>query len=323
MEVWSMPAYRKVAALAAAGMAPLLFTAFAASPASAHGAPDSPISRGVACGLKLQQNAQNAACKAAIAASSGEAFKDWDNVRVPDVGGRDREVIPDGQLCSGGIDRFKGLDLPRTDWPSTKLTAGAPFTFTYRETIPHEGTFKFFVTRDGYSPTRALAWSDLEDEPFLQATDPKLVGDAYVMKGKLPQGKSGRHMIFTIWQNTSTPDTYYSCSDVVFGGGAPQQTAPAAPPKVVVPGAPAGVNPPPDRVETPTSVPTTEPPLSYEQPAGGAGGEGAPLPVSAAGSTERGIGAAMVLTAGGAAALAGVGATAVVLIRRRRMEPEA
>jgi chitin-binding protein len=316
-----MPAYRKVAALAAVGLAPLLFTAFAASPASAHGAPDSPVSRGVACGLKLQQNAQNAACKAAIAASDGEAFKDWDNVRVPGVNGRDQEVIPDGQLCSGGIERFKGLDLARTDWPSTKLTSGAPFTFTYRETIPHQGSFKFFVTRDGYEPTKPLAWSDLEDKPFLQAKDPKLVDDAYVMKGKLPAGKTGRHMIFTIWQNTSTPDTYYSCSDVVFSPAAGQPAAPAAPPQVVVPGAPVGVNPPPDRVETPTSEVTTAPPADYAQDGAAAGG--APLPVSASNTRSTGIGAAMALTAGGAAALVGVGATALVLIRRRRMEPEA
>jgi chitin-binding protein len=232
-------------------------------------------------------------------------------------------VIPDGHLCSGGIERFQGLDLPRTDWPSTRLTSGAQFTFTYRETIPHEGSFRFFVTRDGYDPTQALAWSDLEDKPFLEAKDPKLVGDAYVMKGRLPQGKTGRHMIFTIWQNTSTPDTYYSCSDVVFAGNAPQQTAPAAPPQVVVPGAPVGVNPPPDRAETTTSAePTDEAPVFEQQPAA-AGGP--PRPVSAADTTASRLGTAMALTAGGAAALAGVGATAIVLIRRRRLEagPEA
>jgi predicted carbohydrate-binding protein with CBM5 and CBM33 domain len=37
------------------------------------------------------------------------------------------------------------------------------------------------------------------------------------MEGRLPRGKTGRHLIYTIWQNSSTPDTYYSCSDVVFG----------------------------------------------------------------------------------------------------------
>src|SRR3712207_1165454 len=135
MEVWSMTVHRKLAAIAVVGVAPMAYLALAAAPAGAHGAPDNPISRGVACGLKLQQNADSAACKAAIAASAGEAFKDWDNVRVPDINGRDRELIPDGKLCSGGVDRFTGLDLARDDWPSTKLTAGANFTFTYRETI--------------------------------------------------------------------------------------------------------------------------------------------------------------------------------------------
>src|SRR4051812_414101 len=303
MEVWSMTVHRKLAAIAVVGVAPMAYLALAAAPASAHGAPDSPISRGVACGLKLDQNADSAACKAAIAASDGEAFKDWDNVRVSNINGRDRDLIPNGKLCSGGIDRFKGLDLPRADWPSTNLAAGANFTFTYRETIPHQGTFKFFVTRDGYDATKPLTWANLDDKPFLQVKDPPLTGDAYVMKGKLPAGKDGRHMIFTIWQNTSTPDTYYSCSDVVFSGGtggaaAPPPAAnqnPASPPPVVRPGqivdqaAPGGNA---DPAATPSDEPTTA--TALDGPAAAAPDR----PVSASVST-RGNNAAMVLTTGG------------------------
>lgn len=37
------------------------------------------------------------------------------------------------------------------------------------------------------------------------------------MEGRLPAGKTGRQLIYTIWQNSDTPDTYYSCSDVIFG----------------------------------------------------------------------------------------------------------
>jgi len=48
----------------------------------------------------------SAACKAATAASGGgSAFTDWDNLRVPNVNGRDRQLIPDGKLCSGGSPR--------------------------------------------------------------------------------------------------------------------------------------------------------------------------------------------------------------------------
>jgi chitin-binding protein len=48
------------------------------------------------------------------------------------------------------------------------------------------------------------------------------------MRGRLPAELSGRHVIFAIWQNSSTPDTYYSCSDVIFGtGSTPASTRPA------------------------------------------------------------------------------------------------
>ncbi|EFL35665.1 predicted protein [Streptomyces viridochromogenes DSM 40736] len=31
-------------------------------------------------------------------------------------------------------------------------------------------------------------------------------------------------MLYTVWQNSSTPDTYYSCSDVVFPEGEQKET---------------------------------------------------------------------------------------------------
>ena len=210
-----MAAHRTFATAAVIGLIPLLYTALVATPAGAHGAMTTPVSRVAACGLKTQQYGSSAACKAAVAASGD--LSDWSNLRVANVNGRDREVIPDGKLCSGGLAQYKGLDLARTDWPSTKLTAGADFTFSYGETIPHKGTFRVYVTKDGYDPTRVLRWADLETKPFLTATDPPLQNGAYVMKGKLPAAKSGPHIIYTIWQNSSTADTYYSCSDAVFG----------------------------------------------------------------------------------------------------------
>jgi predicted carbohydrate-binding protein with CBM5 and CBM33 domain len=151
----------------------------------------------------------------------------WDDLRLAGVRGRDRQVIPDGRLCSAGLPAYRGLDLPRADWPATKLTAGARYTFKYRGTIPHKGTFRLYVTKPGYDPTKPLKWSDLEAKPFLQVTDPALRDGSYVFKGTLPKGRTGRHLIYTIWQNSDTPDTYYSCSDVVFR--APKPAATAAP----------------------------------------------------------------------------------------------
>src|SRR5262249_8134338 len=155
-----MTVRRTSAAIAALVIGALLPFGLLATPASAHGAPSSPVSRAYACGAGTAQQKSSAACQAAIAAGTDVA--DWDNIRLPNVNGRDRQMVPDGKLCSAGINAYKGLDLARADWPSTKLNAGAAFTFKYTQTIPHKGTFRLFVTKDGYSPTRALRWDDLE-----------------------------------------------------------------------------------------------------------------------------------------------------------------
>ncbi|MFI2712152.1 lytic polysaccharide monooxygenase [Micromonospora sp. NPDC018662] len=212
---------RALVAFAVVG-ATLLLTAV---PASAHGAPTSPMSRGAACGPEGGR-AETPACRAAIAA--GAAVREWDNIRVARIDGRDRERIPDGELCSGGLSAYRGLDLPRTDWPATTLTAGARHTFRYRTTIPHRGTFRFYVTTASYAPDRRLNWADVERKPFLSVTDPPIRDGAYEMPGRLPTGRTGRHLIYVIWQNSNTQDTYYSCSDVIFRA-ASRTTRPAAP----------------------------------------------------------------------------------------------
>ncbi|MBP1781125.1 MULTISPECIES: lytic polysaccharide monooxygenase [Micromonospora] len=219
-----MAARRALAALAAVAVTVPL----AATPAGAHGAPTSPLSRAAACGPEGGGRARTPACRAAIAA--GAAVREWDNIRVARVDGRDRERIPDGELCSGGLSAYRGLDLPRADWPATTLTAGARHTFRYRTTIPHQGTFRFYVTTGSYSPQRRLTWADLEKKPFLQVTDPPIRSGAYEMRGRLPADRTGRHIVYVIWQNSDTQDTYYSCSDVIFRAarGEPDAT-PAAP----------------------------------------------------------------------------------------------
>jgi predicted carbohydrate-binding protein with CBM5 and CBM33 domain len=211
-------ARRRLGLLAAAAVAALLLVALTAAPALAHGGLESPVSRQAACGPEGGRGSQSEACAAAIALTGGARLEDWDNVRLPGVGGNDQAAVPDGQLCSAGLEEFAGLDAPRTDWPSTTLSSGVPHTFRYRATIPHQGTFRLYVTADGYDPTEPLSWSDLEPEPFLTATDPPLDGGAYDIEGQLPAGKTGQHLIYAVWQNSDTPDTYYSCSDVVFAG---------------------------------------------------------------------------------------------------------
>jgi predicted carbohydrate-binding protein with CBM5 and CBM33 domain len=207
----------RLAHLVAAGIAAPLLSIAVAAAAAAHGAPTDPVSRSAACGSQ-GRFAQNAACRAARAGAEGAWFEQWDNVRVANVNGRDRETIPDGKLCSGGIANFGGLDLGRSDWPTTQVQAGKTVTISYRGTIPHQGTFRMYVTKTGYDPKQPLRWADLKAKPFVTAKDPSFANGSYTFKATLPSDTVGRQVLYTIWQNSSTADTYYSCSDVVFTG---------------------------------------------------------------------------------------------------------
>jgi len=207
---------RTAAVVAAAGFAAICGL-LPALPALAHGATTQPESRTAACGAG-GEDAGSAACRAARSANGG-AFGQFDNLRVPGVNGKDKQYIPDGKLCSGDLPEFKGLDLPRADWPATKLAAGSTINVQYRTTIPHAGLFRVYLTKQGYDPKKALSWADLSTNPIFTVTDPPIRGGSYRFSGKLPADRSGRHLLYIVWQTTSTPDTYYSCSDLVLTGG--------------------------------------------------------------------------------------------------------
>jgi len=291
-----------VRTVSAALGASLLVLVLTGGPAAAHGAPTTPLSRSAGCQPQGQW-VKTPACAAAIA-TSGKV--DWDNIRVAGVNGRDRQKIPDGRLCSAGLSGFRGLDLPRADWQATSLSGGSQVTFTYRGTIPHPGTFRWYITKDGYSPTRPLRWADLDESPFLTVTNPPLKNGAYTMTGRLPAGRTGRHLIYTVWQ--TNPDTYYSCSDVVLTGGAGSASEAGA----AGGGAAQG-----------TSVP---PSAAAAQPGTGAGGaesnlaDGAPAaaepdsgPVKRVADNSR-----MLPFVFGTAALLALAAAALLFVLRRR-----
>ncbi|MFD5876583.1 lytic polysaccharide monooxygenase [Streptomyces sp. NPDC060322] len=211
-------ARRRVAgSIVALGVAPLALTGLAAAPAAAHGSLSDPVSRVSACFAEGPENPRSAACKAAVAAGGTQALYDWNGVNIANAAGNHRQLIPDGKLCSAGNDKFKGLDLPRADWPSTPMQAGS-HTFRFRATAPHKGAFELYLTKAGYDPSQPLKWSDLQEKPFATATDPTLVDGSYVFDGTVPQA-SGRQLIYTVWQRSDSPEAFYACSDVVFGGG--------------------------------------------------------------------------------------------------------
>jgi predicted carbohydrate-binding protein with CBM5 and CBM33 domain len=200
------------------------------TPASAHGALMKPGSRTYFCyqdGLTPQGNLvpKNPACAAAAAASGTNPLYNWFSVLRSDGDGRTRGFVPDGQLCSGGNQTFDGWNLARDDWPLTHLTAGSDFTWAYNAWAAHPGWFYLYVTKDSWSPTRALTWNDLEEQPFLTVDHPPVTGQVgsmdgqYNWQGRFPSGKSGKHIIYSVWKRSDSKETFYGCSDVTFDGG--------------------------------------------------------------------------------------------------------
>ncbi|MGW2211529.1 lytic polysaccharide monooxygenase auxiliary activity family 9 protein [Streptomyces sp. NPDC001781] len=237
-----LPRLRAAATAAALGLAPLPLTVLAAVPASAHGSMGDPVSRVAQCFAEGPESPGSAACRAAVAAGGTQALYDWNGIRIGDAGGRHQELIPDGKLCSAGNDEFKGLDLARADWPATGVHSGA-YTFRYRVTAPHKGTFEVYATRPGYDPAKPLAWSDLDlAHPVARVTDPVATDGFYTFSGTLPD-RTGRHLLYAVWQRSDSPEAFYSCSDVVFGGAAagtaegtgPAKAAPSPAPTVSAP----------------------------------------------------------------------------------------
>jgi predicted carbohydrate-binding protein with CBM5 and CBM33 domain len=206
------------------------------SAALAHGAHTAPGSRSYLCytdgrwtGGDLDP--RNAACKKAIAVGGKQPFWDWFGVLRSDGAGRMKGFIPDGQLCGGGSPKYAGLNLARSDWPVTHLTSGSRSTVRYRAWAAHPGTFRLFITKDGYRPTKKLAWSDLESVPFSTWKEkvPNGVGE-YSWRVKWPANKTGQRIVYSVWQRSDSTETFYGCSDVKFDGGHGQVTGFPKPP---------------------------------------------------------------------------------------------
>jgi len=171
----------------------------------------------------------NPACVAAVAQGGKQPLWDWFGNLISNAAGRHREIVPDGSLC-GPTTKYAAYNLTRADWPTTQVQANSSVTFRYNAWAPHPGTWEQYVTKDGFDVTKPLKWSDLESVPFDKVTNPPLANGEYAWQARLPN-KSGRHIIYSLWQRSDSPEAFYSCSDVVFGGGTgtPDTTAPSAP----------------------------------------------------------------------------------------------
>ncbi|WP_137926651.1 lytic polysaccharide monooxygenase [Cupriavidus sp. 2SB] len=189
--------------------------------AIAHGTMELPVSRVLNCYNEGAESPKSGGCKAARAVGGAQQFYDWNGVRQGGANGDHKAVVADGMLCSGGSSLFRGLDLPRGDWQQTSIvpTPAGDYTFVWRATARHATQyFKYYITRDGWDPSKALAWSDLEEFASVPGSSATNEGGRYRMNVRLPAGKKGSHIIYSVWQRNDSPEAFYACADVKFPG---------------------------------------------------------------------------------------------------------
>ncbi len=195
----------------------LVFTILMSIPIQAilsHGTVTSPASRVWICFQEDPQSPDSPACISAIASHGTQAFYDWNEVARMDAGGNHMAIIPDGMLASAGRpDKYGGLDQVRDDWVSTPVTPG-PFTVTWTINAPHQTAYyDVYITKPDWTPDQPLTWGSLE---HLVRTEPRPATTEDNIDVILPQ-RTGKHVIYSVWQRSLTPEAFYSTSDVDFG----------------------------------------------------------------------------------------------------------
>lgn len=195
----------------------LLGSLLMASQAFSHGYVSSPKSRVIQCKENGVESPTHPACIAAKAAGNGGLYTPQE-VAVGGVRDNHEFYIPDGRLCSVGRSNLFGMDLARTDWPATNVSAG-PLQFVWTNTAAHKTMyFRYYITREGYNHAQPLRWSDLELIHDSGKADQEQFSYHTV---QLPP-RTGRHIVYSIWQRDWERDSaegFYQCIDVNYTGG--------------------------------------------------------------------------------------------------------
>ena len=194
-------------------------------PASAHGTLDLPASRLQMCRFVVPNHP---VCQEAWQANA-QAIWDWNGLLISNAANRHRQLIPDGKLCSANRDEYSYFDRPGSDWPATALTpdSDGKYTFRWNSTAPHSTAYyRVYVTKQGFDPNRRLSWGDLD---LVHDTGARPRELTTTMRFYLPQ-RSGRHLIYVVWQRSDSPEAFYACSDVqLSSANLPTEPGPGSP----------------------------------------------------------------------------------------------
>ena len=229
-------------ALTIAAVLTLLLTNLWVERASTHGNVQSPASRNFGCYERWGSNhldpnmaATDPMCAQAWQAEPA-AMWNWNGLYRNGVGGNHQAAVPDGQLCSGGrteSGRYNALDTVG-QWRATEI--GNNFSIRLFDQASHGADYiRVYVTRQGFnSLTTPLGWGNLELVAQIGNTPASqwqaVTGGVQISMPAAASGRTGRHIVYTIWQASHMDQAYYFCSDVRFPGGAADPPLPGPDP---------------------------------------------------------------------------------------------
>jgi predicted carbohydrate-binding protein with CBM5 and CBM33 domain len=210
---------RALTVLTAAG---ILLVGALAGVADAHGSATDPPSRNYGCWARWGSDFQNPTmatkdpmCWQAWQANPN-AMWNWNGLYREGLKGNHQGNIPDGQLCSGGhaeSGRYNALDTVGAWQTANKANR---FTLTITDQAHHGADYLLvYITKQGFDPaTQPLGWNNLE----LVAQTGRYAPAGEYQVNVNAGNRSGRHVVYTIWQASHLDQSYYFCSDVNFTG---------------------------------------------------------------------------------------------------------
>jgi chitin-binding protein len=198
--------------------------------AYAHGSVQDPPSRNYGCwerwGSKHQapeMATEDPMCHQAWRADPNTMWN-WNGLYREGVRGNHQGAVPDGQLCSAGRTqggRYASLDAVG-NWQAAQKSTN--FSVRLFDQASHGADYiRVYVTRQGFNPvTQPLRWSDLELVSQIGNTPAsqwqQVSGGVQISISARAAGRSGRHIVYTVWQASHMDQSYYFCSDVNFTG---------------------------------------------------------------------------------------------------------
>jgi predicted carbohydrate-binding protein with CBM5 and CBM33 domain len=207
-------------------VAGVLLATVPATVAQAHGGATDPISRVIGCNNRWSSNYWNPAmktedpmCYQAFQADGTALYNPGGNFREG-ISPNYRAAVPDGQLCSGGRSyngRYAAFDNPGA-WRTT--TKPRQFRLTVTDSANHGAARLYvYITKQGFDPlTQRLSWDSIELVTTTTSVQLGQTGLSYYVADVNAGTRTGRHVVYTIWQGHWVNQTYFSCSDVVFTG---------------------------------------------------------------------------------------------------------